>query len=173
MGDLLAILDRRKNVFRLRMMGLTEKALATATGVSLRTIEEDVAWLKINAKRFVKEFDEDLDIAETIGRLEELKIMLWERYLSASSDAEGEKVKLFIITKIQDLEKQIEQLKINTGLWSSQGERVPVDDTSYEARIIKLREKRKLSLSPANLIEEKIKSGQGNGTDKKKSKGGK
>ena len=177
------IYDRRKKVFQLRMYGLTNKAIAVTLGVDERTIDNDIVDLKSFQKRYIQNFDEDVSIAEHLYKLKEIESMLWDKYLDKApkkndqgktvpQSADDYKAQLFIMKEIRELMAQIERIMMSVGLWTKKENRLPIDDTSFEARVIKLREERKLGpvidLVATRLLEDGKKKKEEKSKSKKK-----
>lgn len=179
-GESYDVLKRRRSVFKLRLMGLMVPQIAESLKVSIRTIERDLEWLRKEAKTFIKDFDEKEDIGLFMRKMQELEKMYMMEYNKASNipcpdcggtgenlstknekikcsfckgtgKYENTKIKLVVINKIQELNMDIAKIKAEIGLWPAQ-EKKPIDEKSYESKIIEIRKTRGLLPEPEEGI---------------------
>ena len=132
------------------MLGMTNTVIAKMYNVSVRTIEDDNKFNRENIKNRLKsDFDEILDKGSTLARLEKMREMLWSQYIVSKNEA----FKFQIISKVQNIEEQLERIKINTGLWS----RAPINiKNTFEQRVIQMRAERKIALEPKKIYDGKL-----------------
>lgn len=177
------IILRRKKVFKLRMMGISIPKIAESLETTTKTIYDDLAWLRGNAKEFVTEFNCEEDIGLFFKKMQELEEMYMAEYIKAGKiechkcygkgdillsdnkkitcDAchgkgsfEDAKMKVILINKIQELNVDAAKIKTDIGLWHRQIK--PVDeDESFQTLIVESRKDRGLLPEPAETITEK------------------
>jgi hypothetical protein len=105
-------LERRLEVFRLQMRGLSNVAISRALQVTRNTIIRDSKWLKGNLRELATQADKFDVMGEAMSELEEIK----KQALFYASETENPQARNnFLLTSITALEKRV-RLMMDAGI---------------------------------------------------------
>jgi predicted transcriptional regulator len=82
------IAERRKNVERLRLRGLSVTAIAKLLKVEVWTVSKDLKAVQEQNIKEVNDFDQSAAVAEAMSRYREIEERAWAEYSSADSSRE-------------------------------------------------------------------------------------